>query len=196
MTQVEMLQSSTTPEFLNYLETREKDVLETKSISGLYEVLDMLLILDLDEIRINKVYEVILTVAFEQIEKRLQTKIKLKLYDNSSNDKFYIRAFYEHSIEKWSRNDTKGAKELFFVLSQIIDDKTLLNAINIKLLACNDGIDMEHFYDTKILHQQTIQDEVYGYFLVDFTFNVDEYLKKNINRLEAIQKELKSLVEV
>ena len=196
MTQEEMIKASSDPEFLKYLEIREKDVLETKSISGLYEVLDMLLILDLEEKRINKVYELILTVAFEQIEKRLQSQIKLKLDDNDSNDKFYIRAFYEHSIEKWSRDDAKGAKELFFVLSQIIDDEKLHEAINIKLLACNNGVDMEEFYETKILHKESVEDEKYGYFLVDFTFDTKAYLDENTTKLQEIYEELKSLIKV
>jgi len=196
MTQEEMIQASTDPEFLKYLEVREKDVLESKNISGLYEVLDMLLILDLDESRINKVYETILTVAFDGIEARLKSGVKLKLDDNDSEDKHYIRAFYEHSIEKWSRDDHKGAKELFFVLSQIIDDEKLQDAINIKLLACNDNVDMENFYETKILHKESVEEEKYGYFLVDFTFDTKSYLTENSQKLDKIYQELKSLIKV
>jgi hypothetical protein len=196
MTQDEMIKASSDPEFLNYLAVREKDVLDTKSISGLYEVLDMLLILDLDETRINKIYETILTVAFDKIEQRLKSQDKLKLDDNDTNDKFYIRAFYEHSIEKWSRDDHKGAKELFFVLAQIIEDEKLLQAVNIKLIACNDGVDMEEFYDTQIEHKQNIEDAKYGYFLVDFTFDTNIYLNENIDKLDTIYEELKSLIEV
>ena len=196
MTQEEMIEASSDPEFLKYLDEREKGVLESKNISGLYEVLDMLLILDLQEERINKIYETILTVAFDGIEKRLQSKVKLKLDDNDSEDKFYIRAFYEHSIEKWSRDDIKGAKELFFVLSNIIDDEKLLNAVNIKLLACHTNTDMEKFYESKIQHQESVEDEKYGYFLVDFTFDVNEYLKENQTTLKEISEELKSLIEV
>ena len=196
MTQEEMIEASTDPEFLKYLDVREKDVLESKSISGLYEVLDILLILDLQEDRINKVYETILTVAFDGIESRLKSGVKLKLEDNDSEDKHYIRAFYEHSIEKWSRDDSKGAKELFFVLSQIIDDEKLHEAVNIKLLACHDGIDMEEFYDTKILHKESVEDEKYGYFLVDFTFDTKAYLDENTDKLQEIYEELKSLITV
>ena len=196
MTQEEMIQASTDPEFLKYLEVREKDVLESKNISGLYEVLDMLLILDLDESRINKVYETILTVAFDGIEARLKSGVKLKLDDNDSEDKHYIRAFYEHSIEKWSREDHKGEKELFFVLSQIIDDEKLQDAINIKLLACNDNVDMENFYETKILHKESVEEEKYGYFLVDFTFDTKSYLTENSQKLDKIYQELKSLIKV
>jgi len=196
MTQEEMIAASSDPEFLKYLDEREKGVLESRNISGLYEVLDMLLILDLDEMRINKIYETILTVAFDGIENRLQSKVKLKLDNNDSEDKFYIRAFYEHSIEKWSRDDLKGAKELFFVLSNIIDDEKLLNAVNIKLLACHNNTDMEEFYENKIDHQQSVEDEKYGYFLVDFRFDVNEYLKENKKTLDEINNELKSLIEV
>lgn len=196
MTQEEMIKASSDPEFLKYLDTREKDVLISKNISRLYEVLDMLLILDLDETRINKIYETILQVAFNNIEERLKSHNKLKLNDINSEDKFYIRAFYEHSIEKWSRDDHKGAKELFFVLSQIIEDEKLLKAVNIKLLACHDTDDMENFYENKISHQETVEDEIYGYFLVDFTFDTKKYLNENTKKLKEIYNELKSLIEV
>ena len=193
MTQEEIIQASTDPEFLSYLDIREKDVLESKSISGLYEVLDSLLILDLDEKRINKIYETILMVAFDSIEKKLKDDSKLRL-DN--DDIYYIRAFYEHSIEKWSRDDYKGAKELFFILTQIVEDDILLKALNIKLLACNDKEDMEKFYDEKIEHQQLARDEKYGYFLLDFKFDIDKYLEENSKKLQSIYKELKPLLGV
>jgi len=162
MTPNELEEARKNSDFIAYINHREKEVLESKSISGLYEVLDMWLILDLDESRINKVYELILTVAFEQIEQRLQSQTKLKLTDNDSNDKFYIRAFYEHSIEKWSNDNTSGAKELFFVLSQIVEDEKLLQAINITLLACDENIDIDKFYNTKILHKENVEDEKYA----------------------------------
>ena len=193
MTQDEIIKASTDPEFLGYLEVREKDVLESKKISGLYEVLDSLLILDLQEERINKIYETILIVAFDSIEKKLKEKSKLTL-DN--DDLYYIRAFYEHSIEKWSRDEYKGAKELFFILSQIVEDETLLNAINIKLLACNAKEDMEIFYDEKIQHEQEQREEKYAYFLLDFKFDTKAYLEENKKVLEDIYKELKPLLGV
>jgi len=193
MTQEEIIKASTDPEFLGYLEVREKDVLESKKISGLYEVLDSLLILDLQEERINKIYETILIVAFDSIEKKLKEKSKLTL-DN--DDLYYIRAFYEHSIEKWSRDDYKGAKELFFILSQIVEDETLLNAINIKLIACNAKEDMEIFYDEKIQHEQEQREEKYAYFLLDFKFDTKAYLEENKKVLEDIYKELKPLLGV
>ena len=193
MTQEEIIKASTDPEFLGYLEVREKDVLESKKISGLYEVLDSLLILDLEEERINKIYETILMVAFDSIEKKLKDNSKLTL-DN--DDLYYIRAFYEHSIEKWSRDDYKGAKELFFILSQIIEDELLLSAINIKLLACNAKEDMEIFYDEKIEHNQIQREEKYAYFLLDFKFDTKVFIKENEKTLKNIYEELKPLLGV
>ena len=193
MTQDEIIQASTDPEFLGYLEIKEKDALESKKISELYEVLDSLLILDLQEERINKVYEAILMVAFDSIEKKLKDNSKLTL---ENDDIFYIRAFYEHSIEKWSRDDYKGAKELFFILSQIVEDEILLNAINIKLLACNAKEDMEIFYDEKVQHEQEEREEKYAYFLLDFKFDTKKYILENQKTLENIYQELKPLLGV
>jgi hypothetical protein len=193
MTQDEMIKASSDPEFLKYLEVKEKEVLSTKDISGLYEVLDMLLILDLQDERINKIYETILMVAFDNIELKLKNNIKLTV---DGDDLYYIRAFYEHSIEKWSRDDFKGAKELFFILTQIVEDELLLNAITVKMLACDDKEDMEKFYDEKVEHQQTARDEKYGYFLLDFKFDINKYLDDNSDRLIKIYEELKPLLGV
>lgn len=193
MTQEELVRASTDPEFLKYLEQREEEVLESKQISQLYEVLDSLLILDLEEKRINKIYEMILRVAFDNIEQRLKDDKKLTL---ENEDIFYIRAFYEHSIEKWSNDDFKGAKELFFILTQIVKDDILLDALNIKLLACNAQEDMDKFYDEKVEHKQKARDEKYGYFLLDFKFNVKEYLDKEADNIKGIYKDLNHLLGV
>ena len=108
MNKEELNQARTNPEFLSYLKEKEKQSRDEESISGLYEVLDTLLVLDLDEKRINKVYEEILKVSFEQIEYRLKDEKKLSL---DTDDIFFIRSFYEHSIEKWSLENFNGAKE-------------------------------------------------------------------------------------
>jgi hypothetical protein len=46
MTQDELNEARTNPEFLGYLTKREEEVLSEKKITVLYEVLDSLLILD------------------------------------------------------------------------------------------------------------------------------------------------------
>ena len=74
----ELHEARTNPDFLEYLNVREKEVMESKSISGLYEVLDSLLVLDIDEERVHKVYQEILKVSFDNIEDRLKDEKKIK----------------------------------------------------------------------------------------------------------------------
>jgi len=144
MNQEELNQARVNPEFLSYLDEKEIEVMESKSISGLYEVLDTLLVLDLDEQRIHKVYEEILKVSFDQIEERLKGEKKLSL-DN--DDIYFVRSFYEHAIEKWSLENYDGAKELFFILTQIVEDEKLVDSIAVHLVTCAKNIDMDKFYE-------------------------------------------------
>ena len=144
MNQEELNQARVNPEFLSYLDEKEIEVMKSKSISGLYEVLDTLLVLDLDEQRIHKVYEEILKVSFDQIEERLKGEKKLSL-DN--DDIYFVRSFYEHAIEKWSLENYDGAKELFFILTQIVEDEKLVDSIAVHLVTCAKNIDMDKFYE-------------------------------------------------
>ena len=187
----ELNDARTNPEFLAYLEHREKEVRESKSISGLYEVLDTLLVLDLDEERINRVYEEILKVSFDNIEKRLENKKKLSL-DNE--DIYYIRSFYEHGVEKWSMNNFKGAKELFFILTQIIEDEKLVDSIAIHMLACAREMDMDSFYEEKVIHEQPNSEDKYGYFIMNYQFDTKKYLQESSNLLEEQFEQLKHLL--
>jgi len=193
MTQKELQEARVNPEFLSYLSKKEEEALNKKKIDKLYEVLDSLLILDLEEERINKIYETILMVAFDTIEERLKDNLKLTL---QNDDIYFIRAFYEHAIEKWSCNDFKGAKELFFILTQIVDDELLVDAFNIKMIACNFNEDMDKFYENKVEHQDTKRDEKYGYFLLDFKFDSKEYVKLHKDVIDAIYDDLKYLLGV
>jgi hypothetical protein len=179
------------PEFLAYLDHREKEVRESKSISGLYEVLDTLLVLDLDEQRIHKVYEEILKVAFDNIEERLKDEKKLSI---ENDDIFFIRSFYEHAIEKWSMNNFKGAKELFFILTQIVEDETLVDSISIHLITCAKEMDMDQFYEEKVIHEQPNSEDKYGYFIMNYQFETKEYLEQNGALLNEQYNQLKHLL--
>lgn len=187
----ELHEARTNPDFLEYLDVREKEVMESKSLSGLYEVLDTLLVLDLDEERVHKIYQEILKTAFDGIEERLKHEEKLSL-DN--DDIFYIRSFYEHAIEKWSMGNAKGAKELFFILTQICEDELLVDALNIHLIACTTQSDMDDFYEKNVLEEQTHSEDKYGYFIIDFVFDTKEYLKNHAELLKAEFKALKHLL--
>jgi len=187
----ELHEARTNPDFLECLDDLESKALESKSLSGLYQVLDSLLVLDLDEERVHNIYQEILKAAFDGIEERLKEDGKLSL-DN--DDIFYIRSFYEHAIEKWSMNNAKGAKELFFILTQICEDELLVEALNVHLIACSQDSDMDHFYEENVEHEQSHAEDKYGYFILDFKFDKKEYLKQHTALLQKEFEELSHLL--
>jgi len=191
MNQEELQEARTNPEFLTYLKEKEEEVMESKSISGLYEVLDTLLVLDLDEERIHKVYQEILKVAFDSIEERLKDSTKLSL-DN--DDIYFIRSFYEHAVEKWSVLNFDGARELFFILWQIVEDEKLSKAMQIHLIVAANNKDMDSFYEEDVHHLDEVENEKYGYFIHEFNFDVNKYLAKNSKVLEEQYSQLKHLL--
>jgi len=191
MEQSELNQARTNPEFLNFIEQQEAKAIEEESISELYQVLDTLLVLDLDENRVHKVYQEILKVSFENIEDRLEEGTKLSL---EGDDIFFLRSFYEHAIEKWSTGDFKGAKELFFILTQIVEDEKLMESFSIHMLTCAQEIDMDSFYENSVAHIIEDNDEKYGYFITRYTFDIKEYLEKNTTSLQEQYEQLKYLL--
>jgi len=191
MTPEELTQARTNPDFIAYIDEREKEVFESKSISGLYEVLDTLLVLDLDEQRIHNVYAEILKVSFDKIEERLKDEKKLSL---DTDDIYFIRSFYEHAIEKWSLENYDGAKELFFILTQIVEDENLVEALNIHLIACSNNVDMDTFYEKQVNHEAEPSEEKYGYFILDFKFYKKDYLEENLSLLQEEFEKLKHLL--
>lgn len=192
MTNEELHEARTNPEFLNYLEKTKDDAIKTENISALYEVLDSLLILDLEQDKINSVYENILKISFDNIEKIVNNGNKIGL---EGDELFYVRSFYEHAIEKWSYNDLKGAKELLFVLSNILDDDYLCEALNVHIVACSKEYDLDTFYEEKVNLNNVPIHEKYGYFIVSFNFEIKEFLEENSELLKTEYANLKYLLD-
>ncbi len=192
MTQDELNQARTNPEFLKYLEETRVDAIKTKNISALYEVLDSLLILDLEEEKVNDVYENILKIAFENVDNIVNSGKKLSL---EGDELYYIRSFYEHAIEKWSCDDIDGTKELLFVLSNIIDDGILQRALNVHLIACSKNYNLEQFYENMVNPEPAELEEKYGYFIVSFKEDTDQFLKDNVVVLKTLQHNLQHLLD-
>jgi len=182
----------TNPDFLKYLEEARVKSIAEKNINVMYETLDSMLILDLDEEKINKLYEEILKTSFENVEKIVNKNEKLKL---ENENLLYVRAFYEHAIEKWSYDNFDGAKELVFVLANIIDDEPLEKALNILLIVLSTRNQLDFFYDTSVDHEKESSEEKYGYFIMNFKFDIDEFLNDNKDTLEKEYKNLKHLLE-
>jgi hypothetical protein len=192
MDKEELFQARTNPDFLNYLEKTRVDAIKTKNISALYEVLDSFLILDLQEDKIDEIYKNILQISFENVEQITNDKKKLSL---ENDELFYIRAFYEHAVERWSYDDFKGAKELFFVLSNIINDELLINSIQSHIIALSKNNDLDSFYEKEVdLNAENIE-EKYGYFITSFNYDLEKYLQENKTVLETEYANLKHLLD-
>lgn len=188
----ELMQARTNPEFLNYLEETRVKAIESQDIAAMYETLDSMLVLDLDEEKINGLYGEILKTAFDRVDSIVNGGEKLKLEGDNLH---YTRAFYEYAIEKWSNDNFTGAKELVFVLANIIDDEILEEALNVLIVALNKEMQIDTFYENEVdLKRNSVHDE-YGYFMVDFNFNRREYLEKNKAILEQEYNNLKYLLE-
>ena len=186
-----LFQARTNPDFLKYLEESRVNSIKAKDIALMYETLDSMLVLDLDENNINELYQEILKTSFENVEKILTNHEKLKLEENNL---LYVRALYEHAIEKWSHDNFQGSKELFFVIANIIDDEKLEKALNILIVFLSSKIDLDTFYDTRVNLDIDVEDEKYGYFITNFRFDNQEFLNENKNILETEYKNLKHLL--
>ena len=186
-----LFQARTNPDFLKYLEESRVNSMKAKDIALMYETLDSMLVLDLDENSINELYQEILKTAFTNVEKILHNNEKLTL---QGDNLLYVRALYEHAIEKWSCDNFSGAKELIFVLANIIEDEALEKALNILIVFLSSKIQLDDFYDTRVDLEIDINDEKYGYFIMNFRFDNQEFLNENKDILEQEYKKLKHLL--
>lgn len=187
-----LLEARTNPDFLKYLEEARENAIKEKDISLMYETLDSMLILDLDEEKINKLYEEILKTSFDNVEELMNKNKKLKL---QGDNLYYIRALYEYAVEKWSNDNFKGAKELIFILANIVDDEKLIKSLKILIVFISQKMNLDEFYDKQVDLKRISDDKVYGYFILNFNFDDDEFLSKNRSLLEDEYKKLKYLLE-
>ena len=135
-----------------------------------------------------------------RINEFLSTHPKVK---NTSNEKLdlegdhllYVRAFYEHAIEKWSYDNFDGAKELVFVLANIIEDTILEQALNVLIIVLSKKIELDAFYDKEVDFKSDSHDEKYGYFIVNFNFDKETYINKNKDLLSNEYENLKHLLD-
>ena len=192
MNQSELNEARSNPDFLEYLEKTRVDAISSKNIEALYEVLDTMLILDLDETKINSIYEHILSISFDEVQIIIDDGKKLSL-DN--HELYLVRSFYEHAIEKWSNEQFAAAKELFFVLCNIIEDEILEKSLNVHLLALANSMSLDDFYEKKVDSSSVSSEEKYAYFIDAYNFNIDDYLEENKIKLEKEYASLKHLLD-
>ncbi|AXH13316.1 hypothetical protein [Halarcobacter bivalviorum] len=192
MDKEELQEARTNPEFLDYLEKTRINAIAARDISALYEVLDSMLILDLDEEKINSVYQTILETSFEKVEIIVNNNQKLTLDDDHM---YYIRALYEHGIEKWSYDNFDGAKDLLFVLSNIVEDEILVDSLQVHIIALANKTKLDDFYENEVDLNSCNSEEKYGYFITSFNKEVKSYLEENKTLLKEEYENLKHLLE-
>jgi hypothetical protein len=191
MDKEQLFEARTNPDFLKYLEEARVNSMKAEDIGLMYETLDSMLVLDLDEEKVNKLYEQILKTSFNNVEKILSKHEKLNL---EGDNLLYVRALYEHAIEKWSYDNFDGAKDLIFVLANIVEDIALVKSLNILIIFLSSNIALDDFYDTKVDLEADVEDEKYGYFITIFRFDNDEFLNENKDILDTQYKNLKHLL--
>jgi len=192
MDKEELFQARTNPDFLKYLEETRVDAIATKNISALYEVLDSFLILDLEEEKVNEIYQNILQIAFENVQNIVSSNKKLSLEED---ELFYVRAFYEHGVEKWSYGNFDGAKELLFVLSNIITDELLVQSLQAHIIAISKEQDLDSFHDKEVDLNAVNSDEKYGYFITAYNYDLKNHLSQNRDTLTKEYENLKHLLD-
>ena len=186
-----LFQARTNPDFLKYIEETRINSMKAGDIGLMYETLDSMLVLDLDENDLNELYQEILKTAFSNVEKILNKNEKLTL---EGDNLLYVRALYEHAIEKWSHDNFEGAKELIFVIANILEDEVLEKALNILIVFLSSKIQLDDFYDTRVDLEAEVSDEKYGYFIMNFRFDNQEFLNENKDILATEYKKLKHLL--
>ena len=181
----------TNPDFLIYLEAAMQNSIKNQNIEMMYEILDTMLVLDLEEEKTNKIYDEI-KVATLNLEEKLEKNELLKL---ENIDFLTIRAFYELAIEKWSNSDFELAKALFFTLANSINDDFLKKNMEVLIVNLSKELDFEDFYEEFVDKDELESKEEYGYFITTFNFDVDDFLKNHQEFLQKEYENLKHLIE-
>ncbi|AYJ79349.1 hypothetical protein AN286_04050 [Aliarcobacter cryaerophilus ATCC 43158] len=192
MNKDDLNEARTNPDFLIYLEAAMQNSIKNQNIEMMYEILDTMLVLDLEEEKTNKIYDEILKVASKNLEEKLEKNELLKL---ENSDFLTIRAFYELAIEKWSNSDFELAKALFFTLANGINDEFLKKNMEVLLVNLSKELDFEDFYEEFVDKDELESKEEYGYFITSFNFDVDDFLKNHQEFLQKEYENLKHLIE-
>ena len=192
MNKNDLNEARTNPDFLIYLEAAMQNSIKNQNIEMMYEILDTMLVLDLEEEKTNKIYDEIFKVATLNLEEKLEKNELLKL---ENIDFLTIRAFYELAIEKWSNSDFELAKALFFTLANSINDDFLKKNMEVLIVNLSKELDFEDFYEEFVDKDELESKEEYGYFITTFNFDVDDFLKNHQEFLQKEYENLKHLIE-
>ena len=133
------------PEFQENLKLLEKEMKAQRSIAKGYQLLDAKLLMEADQEEINEIFTFIVNEAFDRLAQTLTEEAKFDMAD--PEQWATARAIYEHGIQRYSENDTKGAKEIFLILYHTITEEELRDAMMIHAAAVMAGHDFDSFIE-------------------------------------------------
>ena len=178
-------------EFLDNLKLLKKEAIDSKNVAKMYQVLDAVILLDEADDSIDQLFSLILQTSFDKLSDKLSNQ---QLFNPQDENEFaMIRAIYEHGIEKYSNNDFKGAKEIFLVLYHISNIKELQKPLFVHIISTIKKIDFDTFFDKYVDSENLDTTSNLAYFIKDFSFDIDEFIKDNQMILNQALKELESL---
>ncbi|BCD60581.1 MULTISPECIES: hypothetical protein [unclassified Nitratiruptor] len=179
----------TDKEFLENLEKERQKALKEHDIVKLYDVLDTMLALDMEDEKIDELYQEILRTAFDDLAQMLSVGERFDF--TKEHDVYNARAIYEHALERWDSKDYKGANELFLVLSYIMPDKyQKAMLLPLGLTAQKESLDR---FITEFVDQARVDEE--SFFFDAFTKNAEEFLARHSDLIEEELKKIEKLAQ-
>ena len=182
------------PEFLANIKRLEKECKDEQSIAKGYQLLDAQLVVEAPEDDINEIFTFIVNTAFDRLAEYLSTQKSFSVVDNVE-DRAIARAIYEHSIQRYSENDKKAAKEMFLVLYHTIDHKDLKDAMMIHACAVMAGHSFEDFIENMVDVTSINENDPLAFFIQTFVQPNDILLTMFAKYVKQGEEELKVLEE-
>jgi len=183
------------PEFQENLKLLEQECKETQSVAKGYQLLDAYLVIDKDEESLNELFSFLVNNAFDKLATYL-TEHKTFDVRNNDEERAIARALYEYGMQRYSENDTKGAKEIFLVLHHLIDDDELKDAMMVHAAAVMAGNSFDNFIDKVVKLDDVNPADPLAMFVKDFVQPTDillemwkKYVEQGKEELKALEKE-------
>ena len=182
------------PEFLANIKRLEEECRDEQSIAKAYQLLDAQLVIEAPEDDINEIFTFIVNTAFDRLAEYLSTQKSFSVVDNIE-DRAIARAIYEHSIQRYSENDKKAAKEMFLVLHHTIEHKDLKDAMMIHACAVMAGHSFEDFIENMVDVSNIDESDPLAFFIQTFVQPNDILLTMFAKHVKQGEEELKVLEE-
>ena len=154
------------PEFQENLKLLEKEMKSQRSIAKGYQLLDAKLLMEAPEEEIDEIFTFIVQEAFDRLAQTLSEGRKFEMSD--PEQWATARAIYEHGIQRYSENDSKGAKEIFLVLHYLITEEELRDAMMIHAAAVMAGHDFDSFIENLADVKNINPNDATAFFITSF----------------------------